>query len=355
MHLVDPGRWEQGSDYHWTAAAEQTAPLGGGWDRPAVLTGSGRDALGLLLGFGKQEYGWRTLYVPSYFCQEVLLALVPVGLAITPYPDDPRQPLSPPTIGRAETLLVVNTFGIRERWSGGPSCPGIVIEDHTHDPWSEWAERSNADYCIASLRKTLPIPDGGVLWSPKDHTLPGCPALTSRHSEAVAQKLEAMLLKDFYLRGFDVSKDAFRALAVAGEAGMGGPQPSGMSRVSVARLGVLDLPRWRRLRRRNFEILADGLAGMHGISVLRPRAGGSCAFSVVVVFEDPGRREAVRRYLIEHRVYPAVLWPMDCAAFSVPDETLRLSERILSLHCDGRYDEDQLRETIAAFQRGLLN
>jgi hypothetical protein len=50
-----------------------------------------------------------------------------------------------------------------------------VLEDHSHDPVSAWAEQSSADFCLASLRKTLPINDGGALWSPVGHRLPPAP------------------------------------------------------------------------------------------------------------------------------------------------------------------------------------
>jgi hypothetical protein len=41
----------------------------------------------------------------------------------------------------------------------------LLVEDHSHDPFSPWAVGSSADYAFCSLRKTLPVPDGGLLWS----------------------------------------------------------------------------------------------------------------------------------------------------------------------------------------------
>ena len=39
----------------------------------------------------------------------------------------------------------------------------VLIEDHIHDPLSDWSQSSNADYAVASLRKTLPVPIGAML------------------------------------------------------------------------------------------------------------------------------------------------------------------------------------------------
>ena len=73
-------------------------------------------------------------------------------------------------------MLAVNFFGIRKgkAWQDWLSQHKdiILIEDHTHDPFSTWAQQSTAHYAMASLRKTLPIPDGAILWSPQKMSLP---------------------------------------------------------------------------------------------------------------------------------------------------------------------------------------
>ena len=66
-------------------------------------------------------------------------------------------------------VVGVNYFGVREAepwqaWRERTEC--ILVEDHAHDPASAWATTSTADYAFSSLRKTLPVPDGAILWSP---------------------------------------------------------------------------------------------------------------------------------------------------------------------------------------------
>ena len=74
-----------------------------------------------------------------------------------------------------DVVLAVNYFGVRagepwQQWREKHAC--VLLEDHSHDPVSGWAQSSRADYAFSSLRKTMPVPDGAILWSPLGHPLP---------------------------------------------------------------------------------------------------------------------------------------------------------------------------------------
>src|SRR5262249_44040970 len=120
-----------------------------------------------------------------------------------------------------DTVLVNNLFGRgrREPWDAWSREHPLVtvIEDHTHDPLSDWARASTASYCVTSLRKTLPVPDGAVVWSPRGENLP---APTGDESTAAQWKLVAMILKAAWLSGKTVSKAEFRSLQQTGEVGL---------------------------------------------------------------------------------------------------------------------------------------
>jgi hypothetical protein len=350
----DKNRWEHGSEFHWLGPAGPVGPPPTHpWAGRGTLFGSGRDALRALIRFGGGALGWERVFVPSFLCQEVVGALVSEGLGVEAYYDDPREPIDAPCPGPGDALLIVNTFGVRARWRRPNGCAGAVIEDHTHDPWSTWARTSDADYCLASLRKTLPMPDGGVIWSPAGLQLPDAPGLTPAHAAASARKLEAMLLKAFFLHGHAVEKDVFRTLAVAGEAAISTEEVSAMSPVSVAIINCLDMAWWRKRRFDNLALLVDRLGKRSEITVLRPKEQGACPFSAVLVCADPSIRDRLRRGLIERRVYPAVLWPLEERALDLPERSVELSRRVLSLHCDGRYGEADMVRVASAVVESL--
>jgi hypothetical protein len=333
-----PARWENGSDYHWpglpVAGHEQAAPWPSG-----LLLFSGRDALRLLLRHGVQNRGWRRLWVPEYYCQLVTAALVRPDLELLPYPDHPlRNTPALPSARRGDAILVMNYFGLRSALHT-PHQDGVdVVEDHSHDPWSPWAQESTADFCIASLRKPLPLSDGGVLWSPRDHALPPQPPLTAQRRRAAATKLTAMILKAMYLEGHAVDKADYRALAIRGERGLARPGISAMSNVARALLDAFPVGFWRQARTANHALVSSLISQTGWARVLAPAEGAGVPFSVVVLTETAERRERIRASLIAANVFPAVLWQLEKTVLPVGDEPRALSRRLLSIHCDGRYE-----------------
>lgn len=290
------------------------------------------------------------MWVPDYYCQLVTAALVRPDLELLPYPDDPLRntPALPPA-RHGDAILLMNYFGLRSALHA-PHQDGVdVVEDHSHDPWSPWALESTADFCVASLRKPLPLSDGGVLWSPRDHTLPPQPPLTAQRRRAAGTKLAAMILKAMYLEGYTVEKAAYRALALQGERGLTRPGISAMSNVARALLDAFPVGQWRHARTAN-HVLVSSLINQTGWArVLAPAEGAGVPFSVVALMDTAERRDRIRARLIAANVYPAVLWPLEKTVLPVGDEARVLSRRLLSIHCDGRYGAEDMHRVGGIF------
>jgi hypothetical protein len=341
---VDPERWEIGSEFHWPGLPPLGEVAAVPWS-PGLLVSSGRDALRLVLALGVQQRGWLRLWVPEYYCQHVMAALVRPGLELRTYPDHPlRHMPEVPDARPGDAILVMNYFGLRQTFAM-PRRDGVeILEDHSHDPSSPWAASSAADFCVASLRKTIPLPDGGVLWSPLGHALPPEPHLTMQRTQAAATKLSAMILKGMYLEGHRIDKAWFRDLAQRGERGLAVPGVSSMSHVARATLDSFPVATWRSARAANHGVLSSLLAQVGWARVLAPADHDSVPLSCVVLVDSAQRREHARRHLIAANVFPAVLWPLEQTVMPVGHEARDLSRRMLSLHCDGRYGTaDMLR------------
>ncbi len=343
--------WESGSEFHWIAPTAVEPPASVPWDGGTCFS-TGRDALRQVARIGVEARGWRRLWVPDYFCQHVTSALQRTGIELRGYPDDPLRPVpEPPDAIRGDAILAVNYFGLRTAIDLRRRAGVDLVEDHSHDPLSAWAVGSRADFCVASLRKTLPVADGGILWSPAGHALPAAPEITAQRRRAAADKMAAMLLKSLYLAGHPVAKAEYRALAGRGERAFRHAAVSGMSEVSRSVIGSFPLEAWRRARRANAAMLRPWLASVAGLRLIAPVEAGLAPFGVVTVLETAALRERVRARLLEARVYPAVLWPLERTVVPVRSAARDLSRRILVLHCDGRYDRDDMRrvgEAVAA-------
>jgi hypothetical protein len=166
--------------------------------------------------------------------------------------------------------------------------------------------------------------------------------LIEAHHQAAAGKLEAMILKTLYLVGRPVAKAEFRDLAITGKLKIAAGEVSGIDQVSAALMRCFPLSPWREQRRENFARLAGQLNGQQHLAVIYPRDDGSCLFSVILALDEGRSRDLRQKYLIGHNIYPAILWPLEEAAISLPKSSGELSRRSLSLHCNGRYTMEDM-------------
>lgn len=350
-------RWEYGSQFHWqcppTGREQGKLP----WATRSVRLSCGRDALRALV----DQIGPARLWFPSYLCQELVAPFVGSGVELRCYPDSPLEPsldLQRLSLRPHDAILVVNYFGLASRARVLPTdVQGVtVVEDHTHGPCSTWAQSSQADYCFASLRKSLPIPDGAVLWSPRDRDLPRPAPVGPHRSGPIQERLSGMLMKSLYLDGHRVSKTLFRKLLDDSEKQLAHGSISPMSPLSGLVVDVFPFEAWRSARRKNFARLAEGLSGADSFEVLKPADPQEAPLVVACVFPDADSCAAAHGSLVARDVYPSRLWLLDDPALKgVPREHVLLARRMFALPCDARYGLSDVDRVLRIFaQTGLL-
>jgi len=253
-----------------------------------------------------------------------------------------------------DVVLAQNLFGRDEQepWTTWTRAhPGVtVVEDHSHDPFSDWARASTAPYAVASLRKTLPLPDGGLLWSPRGLDLP---RPSGPESPGAHLKLAAMLLKQAWLEGRAVPKESFRALQQRGEEtllGSAGPA----SALTAAMLPLLDLAGLRDRSTRNAYALIGALAVRSpGWQVLTGGPAGAAPFRVQVLCASESVRDGLLAHLGERGIFAPVHWRQDRAGmWSGDEEAADLAGRILTVPVDHRCtaeDVHRVAEVLGSF------
>jgi hypothetical protein len=346
MDLPDSTRWEVGSVFHWE---ELPACPALPWPEPVVWYMLARHAVLALL---RRLGGVRALWLPSFFCHDITGTWSALA-EIRYYEDNPRRPhpdwrtLTP---AKNDVVLAVNYFGMGEgtawaEWSADHRC--LLLEDHSHDPHSEWARASRADYAFSSLRKMFPVPDGAILWSPRGHELPVLPPW--RYTTGASGKLAALLYKSDYLAGRGTAglKEAFRRLQIASETQMElEPMlaPSPATREYLAE-GAPSL--WRALRRNNARRLAERLAHWKQAEPLfLDIPEGAAPLGFPLLFSTAESRIWYRECLQRHDVYCPVHWPAPPFVSAV---TRKLADRILTIPSDQRYrvrDMDRIADIL---------
>jgi hypothetical protein len=346
-------RWEFGGEFHLPRAGDLAAPAGarlGDLFPGARLFGSGRAALLALLEWGQRERGWRRILIPSYVCCQIPLALEAARVPFARYCDSPdaRPAGLPDRVEPGDVVLRLNYFGWRGPEERDRMAEGVdVIEDHTHDPLGPWSRASGAAFALASLRKSVPSPDGAILWSPRNLALPAEREATSSHRAAVELKESGMRQRRLYLEGRPVERQATTALLAAGEAHLGTGEPSGPDPYTRPALEAFDLGSLARARRRAVERLVAAPSFPRAWLSSSPAEGGA-PFALVLDLGHRRRRDRVQRALRASRIYTQVLWDI---GHDVDARARAFSERALVLACDYRYSEedlDRVAETLAA-------
>lgn len=302
--------------------------------RNGVFFATGRQAINSLIRYR----GWIRIWLPRYFCYEVVESIAKTGIEMAFYDDDPEiddiEAIGKIEFRYGDVLFRVNYFGLRAFRDN--SCLNVeVIEDHSHALTGDWIAGSNADWCVASLRKTLPISEGGVIWSPKGHKPPANPLQTVDNLSLADKRFQAMCLKNKYLHGEDIAKDVFRKLYLETELGLGTLADSALASADMDIINCLDVVKWNDQKKKNWNLLYQ--AFKNKIEILMPESNDCLPFSCIV------RGQSLRPALIERAIYPAVLWP-------VPDEYNR---DLLSIHCDGRYTATDIEVMINRIKQCL--
>lgn len=330
---------EFGSDFHYIEPWKPSKDTICNFFPSANYYADGRQALIHLY----RSQGWKRLWMPKYFCYDVIDSLRVEGLDLAFYTDYPDYKDDRKTIEairchfrEGDAMLRMNYFGLRSfRSSELVSIP--IVEDHTHDLIGGWALKSNAEWCIASLRKSLPIPEGGILWSPIGLKLPKQPDVSVENERIASIRWEAMNLKARYLVNEVVDKTAFRKGFVDTEEYFDRAEVCALDKGSQRYLETFDVREWYNKKRENWELLCD--IKSDGVRVLRPENMGCYPFSLILVFMTGEKRIRVRKELIEKQIYPAILWKVPEPA---EGEIFQMSNGMLSIHCDARYTKDDI-------------
>ena len=150
-----------------------------------------------------------------------------------------------------------------------------------------------------------------------------------------------------------MEKDAFRALAIAGESKIGHGPPGAMSPVARSLLERMPVGAWRAIRQANHERFEAAFGSALGVEILT--RGAAAPFVVTLALPDAALRTRVQKRLVSERIYVHVLWELSLdLAPGMPERHVDLSRRLLSLHCDHRYRGEDMARVADAMRRAVL-
>lgn len=302
------------------------------WDsETTTYVGSGRQALAAA-SRALWEAGYRKIHLPEYLCDSMVEPFLSAEWTVCPLPVTSNLEVEPAAVAGLTQTAILNApyFGrsnhpeLEAALRSARDAGSVVIADETHRVFD--APVAEADVRVASLRKLLPVFDGGyVVGIPWDaiHLGPADEDLATQRQSAMQRK-SSNLSKG----ASDGSHlDALRRT----ESGLANRlAPAALSALSHRLLERLDLTSMRSRRRDNATALADALSPHVGFRILNPPESGCTPSHLVLELPDP---YALRTYLASHEIYCPVHWPPS----ELVDTSQPWPQRFISLPVDHRY------------------
>ncbi len=299
---------------------------------------SGRSALKAIVD---QLDGVGSVSLPAWCCDSMVKPFTDAGIDVKFYPVYFDGSLFSEFDYNSDALFLIDYFGYIGQHPDLNAYKGIIIRDVTHSIFS--TNYSDADYYFGSLRKWCGMWTGGFAWTRDGSKL----AEGVQDTQGYAKLREmAMRQKETYILGPDgTNKDYLGVFDKAEKCleNMGVVQAE-IRDVRAAQKLDVDMIRKRRIA--NAKVLRSAFFDW---LVFPKLSANDCPLFVPILVPN-GKRDGLRRHLIDQRIYCPVHWPMDSCR-NYDERTVFLYRNELSLVCDQRYTEDDMYRMVGVIQQ----
>ncbi len=315
-------------------------------DHGAILLRSGRDALKAVA----REYRKSVAFLPALSCDSMVVPFRLYSHKISYYRlrndystdfDDLFEMLSKES--GTVLLLYMNYFGnlsmiddqleyIKKHY------PNVVfIEDRTHDLIYERQNSFQPDYIVASLRKWMNVPDGGLLWAYK----PLRNTTFSDDTEFSETRRKAQCMRaEFFKNGDESIKTEYRKIfsTVTNQIDSC-PLPGRMTEYAYRMALDTNWSAIRDIREGNAAILTETLAGCSKVNFVQTNIRKSNLYVPILI----DNRNLIQQTLALKGIFTTLIWPLNKKQ-KERCETADYTERcMLGIPCDQRYSMDDMR------------
>lgn len=314
---------------------------------------AGRYAIKYIFQYISANQVISTIWLPIYYCPLVKKWLENEFDNILYYdinPFDVNEQIDWTLFSTKDLVLVQNYWGLKKTVYPKGERP-IIVEDHSHGWLTQGCIESKADFCIASLRKTIPVPLGGIAWKPKSSqsNLPfpmvenkTAPISKSSMNYSWNHIAKAMELKSQARTEQD--KKEFLSTYMNGELYLG----ENFDIIAVEEKHAdfiksylfMDL---NTFKQKNLDYIKNKLDSKEDYKFLPYKAG--TPFGLLLIFRDRDAMAHLKKYLIDKSIYPAELWNNNSIPYAY--------KYLLNIHVDFRYqqkDLDYIAESINDWQ-----
>lgn len=313
-----------------------------------VFFQSGRNAIEALMKCIQEKSGIQKILLPDYVCETVLDAVIRANMEYELYCVNRNFELELSDIEKGvqsgiRCLYIVQYFGNKfskqtidaiAKWHKEGV---IVVEDITMSLFSSDSTGGVGfgDYILGSIRKWLPIPDGGFLCS-KEQVLPEITAhsYVSKYTDyyRLVQTMKRMYVQGGF-RDKELKENYLTYYRNSIEELFSDYRIYPMSEFSMNYIKNYDWNEVVAKRIQNFDYLYEKIKNIEQIQVKIKREDGYIPLGMVIRCDA---RDQLMNRLIENDIYCNVHWRLKARTENPDIETL--SMQIMTIPCDQRYD-----------------
>lgn len=218
----------------------------------------------------------------------------------------------------------------------------VFIEDRTHNLFVENRNQFKADFTIASLRKWVNIPDGGLLWT--DRKL-----MNKEFSEDLSffeSRLKAQCLRnEFFKTGNELTKKTYRKVfSTITDSVDEDLLPGLMSQYSRELLKQVDFNLINETRKKNASIL---ISELNGFDFVQKKVGLGDVYVAVLV----ENRDKIQSELASKGIFCTIIWPLSDEQKEICRIAKYTEEHILTIYCDQRYTSEDMKYVAKCIRR----
>ena len=301
---------------------------------------TGRAAIEALLVYLKVQ-GKRKVWLPGYDCSSVLDSAKRAGIDIELYEVDRELNIDSSVFGklqRSDILYLVNFFGKPESQNtlelvkAAQKKNIVIVEDLTLGLLSKGEKVGFGDYLIGSVRKWLPITDGGFVASLKQ--------LPEFNKEQAANDytfyyFAAQIMKDSYLKDTTLDKQSFLDISNDGMKALFSDYTiREISKVAKIVIDATNLYKVAIERCENYKCLYRLLSEISELRLMVAPVDGMVPLGMVICVNN---RDDLFKCLIQNNIYCNIHWRENESTKLFQDADY-LSKHCLTIPCDQRYN-----------------
>ncbi len=280
------------------------------------------------------------IWLPSYLCPTIISAVDQAQVKIKFYEVDASLKVASTTflsdLEPKDLFLCIDYFGFpfdQDLLQQVKSKECHILRDCSQALFFDWQLDSISDFHLFSPRKFLGVPDGGILQMAEKSQLPQ-PELCEPDVVTLSLLIKAMIFRrDFDLNG---NEQRWYDLFKQGESQFK-PLYSSMSDLTKVLLkDGFNYEAIMNQRRKNYLVLLENISWIALFDDLADE---------VVPLGFPIRipnRDAFQKKLFASKIFPPIHWDISRVVPSEFTQSHRLSNEILTIPCDQRYDEQDM-------------